>query len=160
MTYVAAGCHINYTKIGKFCSIGENVLCGLGRHPSDTFVSTHPAFYSTFKQCGVSFVQESKFDEYAPVTIGHDVWVGASALILDGVTIGDGAIIAAGAVVTGDVAAYAIVGGVPARLIRRRFNDDVIEKIRALKWWDKDIEWIRKNADLFSNVDRLLKNDL
>lgn len=150
-SYVADHCNINDTRIGKFCSIGPHVLCGLGAHPVRTFVSTHPVFYSTMEQCGVSFVSEERFQERSPINIGHDVWIGARAIILDGVAIGDGAIVAAGAVVTKDVPPYAVVGGVPAVLIRYRFNEEIIGKLLALRWWDKDATWIRSRIGRFSD---------
>jgi acetyltransferase-like isoleucine patch superfamily enzyme len=155
-TYVAADCFINNTKIGKFCSIGQDVKCGLGMHPSETFVSTHPVFYSTLRQCGTTFVKENKFDEYAPVEIGNDVWIGASAIIRDGVKIGDGAIVGAGSVVVSDVPAYGIVGGIPAKLIRYRFDQVVIDQLLALKWWDQDINWIKSKVECFCDIQDFL----
>lgn len=156
-SYVNANCNINHTKIGKFCSIGQHVKCGLGAHPARGFVSTHPIFYSTMKQCGANFVSTDKFHEIAPVEIGNDVWIGCCAIIRDGVKIGDGAIVAAGAVVVEDVQPYAVVGGVPAKLIRYRFDEDTINKLTLLKWWDKDINWIKDRLDLFCNINDFLE---
>jgi tetrahydrodipicolinate N-succinyltransferase len=78
--------------------------------------------------------------------------------LIDGVTIGDGAIIGAGAVVTKDVPPYAIVGGIPARLIKYRFEPDEIEFLLKLKWWDKDLEWIKNNSKLFNNIKKLMQS--
>lgn len=156
-TYVSDNCRINNTKIGKFCSIGPYVKCGIGKHPTRDFVSTHPVFFSNKRQCGVSFVDEVKFVENVTVNIGNDVWVGANAVIMDGVIIGDGVIVAAGAIVTEDVPPYAIVGGVPAKLIRYRFTEEVINRLLVLKWWDKDITWIKHRAGLFCNVHNFLE---
>ncbi|HEU4708702.1 MAG TPA: CatB-related O-acetyltransferase, partial [Methylophilaceae bacterium] len=118
MTYVAEASRIGFADIGAFCSIGPNVLLGgLGCHPVDR-LSTHPAFYSSRLQAGDTFSENDLFEELPRVTVGNDVWIGAGSIVLDGVRIGDGAIIAAGAVVNKDVPPYAIVGGVPARLIR------------------------------------------
>ena len=134
-TYVSSA-RIANTEIGAFCSIGPDVnIGGLGAHPT-RWISTHPAFYSTRKQSGISFTKIDMFDELKPNKIGNDVWIGARALILDGVTIGDGAIVAAGAVVTKDVPPYAIVGGVPAKLIRTRFEPPVIEALLKWQWWN------------------------
>ncbi len=91
--------------------------------------------------------------------IGNDVWIGANVLILDGVTIGNGAIIAAGAVVTKDVPPYAVVGGVPAKIIKYRFNKEEIDFLEQLKWWEKDEKWLTEYGKYFNNVE-LLKNIL
>ena len=151
-TYVAEKSRLMNTEIGKFSCIGPEVIAGLGVHPSRDFVSTHPIFFSTIKQVQISFVSDSYFDEYIPITIGHDVWIGARALIMDGVSIGDGAIVAAGAVVARDVPAYAVVGGVPAKILRYRFDQSEIDYLRDFKWWDKDVNWLRDNALKFHNV--------
>lgn len=151
-SYVGAHSRISNAKIGKYCSIGPDVIAGMGTHPTRTFVSTHPAFYSTARQAYISFVRESCFQEFASISIGNDTWIGARAIIVDGVSIGDGAIVCAGAVVTKDVPAFAVVGGVPARLIRYRFSSEEIEQLLAFQWWDKDIEWLRNNAKAFCNV--------
>lgn len=133
-TYVA-GASICDSQVGAFCSIGPQVLIGgLGSHPTK-WLSTHPSFYSIRGQSGACFVKENLFDELKKTTIGSDVWIGARAVIIDGVNIGNGAIVAAGAVVARDVPPYAIVGGVPAKLIRYRFSNDVIEKLTAWRWW-------------------------
>lgn len=155
-SYVGTRCQLACVDIGKFTCLGPEVLIGLGRHPSRGFVSTHPAFYSPDMQAQISFVQDLKFNEYERVVIGHDVWIGARAMIMGGVRIGNGAIIGAGAVVTRDVPAYAVVGGVPAKLIRYRFDDAQITALQALAWWDRDIAWIRENCDKFQEIDLLL----
>lgn len=122
-TYVGGNCNIQYADIGSFCSIGTNVQIGLGIHP--TFLSsTHPAFYSRQSQWKdeIEPTPIDGFEEYKRITIGDDVWIGTNAIILDGVTIGNHSIIAAGAVVTKDIPEYAIVGGVPAKIIKYRDN--------------------------------------
>ena len=98
-------------------------------------ISTHPVFFSTRMQSGYTFADESYFEEYRGTTIGNDVWIGANAIVIDGVRIGDGAVVAAGAVVTKDVPAYAIVGGVPARIIRYRFLQTDIDVLLKINWW-------------------------
>lgn len=133
-TYVA-GARIGHSTIGRYCSIGpDSLVGGLGRHPT-RFLSTHPAFYSSRKQAGVSYVDDNGFNELEATHVGNDVWIGARAVILDGLYIGNGAIIAAGSVVTTNVPAYAIFGGVPAKLIRFRFTEDVIEALEQWQWW-------------------------
>lgn len=151
-TYFSHDSYFSYTTIGKFCSVGPEVICGLGVHPSSGYISTHPAFFSTQKQAQITFANKNIFEEHKQTYIGNDVWIGARAIIIDGVTIGDGAIIAAGAVVTKDVPPYAIVGGVPASLIKYRFNDAEIKLLRRVKWWNKDIEWLKKNCQKFNNI--------
>lgn len=152
-----ANARVTNATIGGFCSIGPEVIIGgLGAHPTH-FVSSHPVFYSPLKQAGITFFTTNTFEELQPVVVGHDVWIGARALVLDGVTIGDGAVIAAGAVVTQDVAPYAIVGGVPAKLIRYRFDSQTIEKLLSLNWWDWPIQKLKENSGLFrSEVKNIL----
>lgn len=156
-TYVAENTHISNTRIGKFCSIGPDCRIGLGKHPSATFVSTHPIFFSALKQAQVSFADKSYFDEAENITIGNDVWVGANAIVMDGVTIADGAIIAAGSVVVKDVPAYAVVGGVPAKVIRYRFSEKEVSKLLELKWWNMDIEYLKNNFKKFHNIENFLE---
>lgn len=156
-TYISDGCVIRGTMIGKFCSIAPNVKCGFGLHPSRDYVSTHPLFFSVQGQAGITFVDQNYFEETKKINIGNDVWIGINAIIKDGVTIGDGAIIGAGAVVTKDVPDYAIVGGVPATLIRYRFDEKSINALKQLLWWDWDVERIKKHLALFRGVSRFLK---
>lgn len=157
-TYVYDNTRIFKAVIGKFCCIGPNCIFRLGLHPSKDFVSSHPIFYSTKKQVGLTFADRDYFEEEKIVAVGNDVWVGANAIVLDGVTIGDGAIIAAGAVVTKDVPPYAIYGGIPAKLIRYRFDDEKTrEFLVKLKWWDKDEEWLISNFKDFHSIDNFMK---
>lgn len=151
-SYTSHNTKIQYTTIGKFCSVGPDVKIGLGIHPTN-FISTHPIFYSNQEACAKKLRDNSCFIEHKAIQIGNDVWIGANAIIADGVKIGDGAIIAAGAMVNSDVPGYAIVGGVPAKLIRMRFGEDVIASISNSGWWNKEIEWLRKNNDLFIRED-------
>jgi len=142
-------------EIGSFCSIAPYVEIIYGSHPMH-FISTHPIFYSTRKQCGVSFLKENKYNEFnligetkKSVVIGNDVWIGYGAKILEGVCIEDGAVILAGAMVTKNVEAYSIVGGVPAKHIKYRFDKEIREKLLKFQWWTKDDDWIYKHLDAF-----------
>jgi len=152
-SYVGRDTVVGNAEIGKFCSIGPRVSIGLGMHPVQVFVSTHPAFYSTTFPTLNRFADEQAFDEYGPIQIGHDVWIGANAMISDNTVIGTGAIVAAGAVVIADVAPYSIVGGVPAKEIRKRFEADQIERLLKSKWWDRDNEWLKKNHKAFHSFE-------
>lgn len=155
-SYIGENCTVN-AKIGKYCSIASHVNTVRGNHPTRDWVSTHPAFFSPNKQCGMTYSQEEKYTEYKTlIEIGNDVWIGDSALILDGVCVGDGAIIAAGSVVTANVPPYAIVGGVPARIIRYRFSEEEVVRLLELKWWDKPEQWIKENAESFSDIKKFL----
>jgi acetyltransferase-like isoleucine patch superfamily enzyme len=147
------------STIGKFCSIGADCKIGLSKHPSETFVSTHPIFYSKLKQAGVTFADKNYFQEDQSVIIGNDVWIGVNSIITGSLIIGDGAIIAAGAVVTKDVLPYSIVGGIPAKHIKFRFSQIEMEQLLKDKWWLKDEEYLRKNFKKFHNIsDYLTEN--
>lgn len=147
-TFIQRNSDIHYADIGKFCSIASNVVVGLGRHPIE-FVSTHPAFYSISQPLAKSFAEEDCFEPFKRTTVGNDVWIGHGALISDGVSISDGAVIAAGSVVTEDVPPYAIVGGVPARVIRYRFSEEIIARLLQLEWWNCDDQVLRSQYSLF-----------
>jgi acetyltransferase-like isoleucine patch superfamily enzyme len=138
------------SSIGRFCSIASNVIAGQVEHPTD-FISASPVltgfdefgdlswFYDrnrVFVSKGISTLQASMSNRIEKIKIGNDVWIGEGAFIRRGVTLGDGAIVAARAVVTKDVPPYAIVGGTPARVLRYRFEPDVIAKLLALQWWN------------------------
>ncbi len=161
-SYMGANCQIS-GRIGKYCSIGSDVKVLTGTHPTKDFVSTHPAFYSLKKQAGFTYAKENLFEENKfadgnnPIIIGNDVWIGSGVTILAGVTVGDGAVIAAGAVVTKDVEPYTVVGGVPAKEIKKRFDDKQIHFLSELKWWDRPQEWIIKNAYDFRDINELMK---
>lgn len=140
--------------IGKFCSIacGAKFLFNSANHTLRS-LSTYP-FPIFFEEWGldVECVPEA-WDNRGGITVGNDVWIGYEAVILAGVTIGDGAIIAARAVVTQDVPPYTIVGGVPARPIRKRFSEPEIQQLLALRWWDWPPEQIAANLDAIQSGD-------
>ncbi len=138
------------------------VIIGGGEHPSD-FVSTHPAFYSPSEQAGFTFVSQSHFTEYPTiegstyqVIVGHDVWMGNRVIVMNGVRVGHGAIIGAGALLTRDAEPYGIYAGIPARLLRHRFDEPTRRALLASAWWEKDWDWLRAHAHLFPDVERFL----
>ena len=147
---------INHDRlvIGKFCSIacGAKFLFTSANH-TQTSLSTYP-FPIFFEEWGLD-VQSitSAWDNKGDIIIGNDVWIGYEAVILSGVTIGDGAIIGTRAVVTKDVPPYTIVGGVPAKQIRKRFSEETISELLELKWWDWTFEKISQNIEFIKNGD-------
>lgn len=151
---------VEATKIGRYSSLAPELKIISGQHPTTEFVSTHPAFYSNRAQMGFTYVNTTTFEEFRyadrsnryKVVIGNDVWIGSNVLIMEGINIGDGAIVAAGSVVTRNISPYAIVGGVPARVIGYRFATDDIDFLLKLKWWDKGEEWIRAHAQYFDDI--------
>ncbi len=147
-TYFAEKTIVSNCTIGAFCSIGPQVLIGLGVHPLK-WISTHPSFYSTANQSGIQFTSKNKLEEHKETFVGNDVWIGAKSIILDGVIVGDGAVIAAGSVVSKDVPPYSIVGGVPAKIIKHRFKKDVIDQLLLFKWWDYPVEQIKRISHSF-----------
>ncbi len=162
-SYLGENTKISKAKIGKYSSIGPNVSCIYGMHPSHTFVSSHPAFFSLRAQSGFTFAKKQLFNEFPTpieesdgytIQIGNDVWIGAEVKIMDGITIGDGAIIAAGSLVNKDVPPYTIVGGIPTKQIKKRFTENQIDFLIAFKWWNKEFEWIKQNAAEFVNIEQ------
>lgn len=167
-TYISNNCSLINVKIGRFCSIANDVHTCNGQHPTSKFVTTYPAFYyNTEAQIGFTFHQGSPlFDtsRYATdskqfeVIIGNDVWISSHVLLMPGVTIGDGAIVAAGSVVTKDVPPYVIVGGVPAKPIKKRFTDSQIQTLLEIKWWNKPFDEIRMKYMEYSDINTYLSD--
>lgn len=153
-SYIGENCVI-FGSIGRFCSIASGTTTLCGTHPTN-FVSTSPVFYSTTKtQCGITFSKRILFDEYrrtstgANVEIGNDVWIGGKVLILPGISIGNGAIIGAGTVLTKDVPPYAIVAGNPGKVIRYRYSEQQIKELQKSNWWDYPLSQLETISESF-----------
>jgi len=164
-TYIGQNSSLNNVQIGKYCSISKNVNIGLAVHPIE-FISTSPVFFSPHNATGYGWIKNKLFDDSPKkVIIGNDVWIGINVSIMGGVTIGDGAIIGSHSLVTKNVEPYTIVGGVPAKKIRKRFNDEIISALIQYKWWNYSENEILKKISLFNgdfNIEvcsRLIKND-
>ncbi len=163
-TYIGRDSYLPNCFIGRFCSISTNVKLVSDTHPSSVFVSTCPSFFSTLKQNGQTFVMENKFNERLRIDgyslkVGNDVWIGANVIIKGGITIGDGAIVAMGAVVNNDVPPYAIVGGVPAKILKYRFTEKQIEQLESIQWWEKPDKWLQSHAVEFENIELFLERN-
>lgn len=143
-TYINSGDIYDGVYIGKYCSLATNLCLGAGQHYLNR-LSTYPVTLCVTRDGAL----EDIFPPDKETHIGNDVWMGNGVTVLQGVTVGDGAVIAAGAVITKDVPPYAIVAGVPAKVVRYRFEPAVIEKLLKLKWWDKDETWIAAHRELF-----------
>lgn len=156
-TYYASGlCVANsgQTVIGSFCSIGKNVSLGCGEHPTN-FLSTSPYFYFDALNWKNKETQSyNNYWYYEPIVIGHDVWIGDNVFVKNGINIGNGAIIGACSVVTHDVPPYAIVAGVPAKIIRYRFDKKTIDKLQQLKWWNLPDDVIKEIP--FDDIDKAI----
>lgn len=161
-SYIGQNARLIHAHVGKFCSLAGDGAYGMGRHSLD-YISSSSIFTSKRNGTRIKWTDKPSYEEYEEIHIGNDVWVGTRVLIMGGVNIGDGAVVAAGAVVTKDVPPYAIVGGVPARVIKYRFPEDVIQKLEASKWWTLDTATLRDNIELFQkpleedNLNRLVE---
>lgn len=147
-SYLGRRSRLIHARVGKFCSISNDCAIGMGTHSLNN-ISTSSLFTARNNGTGISWTNKTVFEEHSYVNIGNDVWIGQRAMVLGGVSIGNGAVIGAGAVVTKDVPPYAIVGGVPAKIIRFRFSEDVIEKLESINWWQIPDEDLKNNISIF-----------
>jgi len=143
MTYIADNSFVRNADIGRYCSISYDVRIGLGLHPLDKFLSTHPSFYSSALHMMPSIGHDSSIEQTKRIVIGNDVLISASVRILDGISIGDGAVIGACSFVNRNVLPYEVVGGVPIRHIRFRFDKEKRDSLAELKWWDLHIDQVK-----------------
>lgn len=148
-------CDITHADIGSFVSIANNVVIGGGRHPME-WVAMSPVFYEGRDSVKAKF-STHKRDPVKQVAIGHDVWIGRSAIVLPGVEIGIGAVVGAGAVVTKNVPAYAVVAGNPAKLIKYRFSDSIIQRLLRTRWWEIPDDRLHLLGPHFNNVEKFLE---
>lgn len=153
-SYIGPSCDITNTNIKRFCSIADNCRIGTASHTLNN-LSTSPIFTLKNNGTATSWVSESikHNNEVKQVNIGNDVWIATHVIIKDGVTIRDGAIIGAGAVVVKDVPPYAVVGGVPAKIIKYRFSEEIIKKLEEMEWWNYSDEKLKNNIQYFQTED-------
>lgn len=146
------GSYVEDAIIGKYCSIARQVIIGVSGHNYE-WATTSPIITSSCYQIIRNDIKEPQ--KPCPI-IGNDVWIGMNSIIMRGVTIGDGAVIAAGSIVTKDVPPYAIVGGNPAKIIKYRFSEDQIAKLLSIKWWNWSVDEIRNNSHLFYDINAFI----
>ena len=157
-SYVMERCDVIYTEIGKFTNIASDVRINPGNHPME-WVSQHHFLYRC-RLYGFREEDNSAFFDWRRrqrVTIGHDCWIGHKAIILPGVSIGNGAVVAAGAVVTKDVAPYTVVAGVPAKQVSKRYPKQIWQALEVTKWWDWDHATLKERMDDFYDIRKFLQ---
>lgn len=159
-SYIGVGCNI-CADIGRFTSIGHRLSQIIVTHPyKEPFVTTSPLFFSTKKQVGHCFADRQYVNEYKyydknrqiAFKIGNDCWIGYDVCLIGGVQVGDGAVILSRAIVTKDVPPYAIVGGIPAKIIGYRYDEETIKMLLKSQWWNKDVKWFKENWKLLTNM--------
>jgi phosphonate metabolism protein (transferase hexapeptide repeat family) len=156
-SYVMQRCQIVGSSIGKFCSIASDVRLNPGNHPLERVTSHHMTYRAALFGLGEDDEDFFAWREANPVRLGHDVWIGHGVTVLPGVSIGNGAAIGAGAVVTKDVLAYTVAIGVPARVLRPRFAEGVVERLERTGWfhWSRDL--LEQRLEDFKNLDVFLE---
>ena len=158
-SYLAGDNEVIYTSIGRFCSIARGVRINPGNHPMQRVTQHHLTYRRSRYGLGADDEAFFTWRRDAGCRIGHDVWIGHNAAIMPGVNVGIGAVIGTGAIVTRDVAPYAIAVGVPARVIRHRFDPPTVEGLLASRWWDWDEDRIRADIDLLCDPSALLARE-
>ncbi|GHT55360.1 hypothetical protein AGMMS49982_21200 [Bacteroidia bacterium] len=152
-TYIGENALIQNATIGRYCSVARDVMIGLSKHPVESF-STNTVFSLTRNCFNIPHIidRDLDFEYYLPIKIENDVWIGTRAIVMGGVTVGNGAVVAAGSVVTKDVPSYAIVGGVPAKIIRYRFPEEKITALSSTKWWEQSPKMLANQIDTLNNI--------
>lgn len=154
-SYIGYDSEVHSCDIGSFCSIANGFVAGGAKHPLD-WVSTSPVFYNVRGGTG-NHLGNLEIEPIKRTIIGNDVWIGNRVTIIQGVTIGTGAVIGAGAIVTKDVPPYAVVAGCPAKVIKYRFNSEIINKLLKSEWWELDDAILKTRSRLISNPEKFLK---
>lgn len=147
-SYFNSDCQIVNAEIGAFCSISDHVFIGGAEHPMD-WISTSPVFQNVRHSGPTKRFARFDLPKSKKTIIGNDVWIGHGVTIKQGVTIGNGAVIGSNALVSKDVSPYAVVGGVPAKTIKYRFSQEVIDRLEEIQWWNLPDEKITEVVDLF-----------
>ena len=151
-TYLSKNALVQHATIGNYCSVSHDVNIGLGAHPLELF-STSPIFYRKRNPLKMELVEtDYPFSEYKQIEIGSDVWIGAKVIVLDGVRVGHGAVLATGAIVTKDVPPYAVVGGVPAKIIKYRFSEKICNSLLKTEWWKGSAEEVLTKKDELTKI--------
>ena len=161
-SYISGNCRLS-ADIGRFTSIGPWVMSNSGRHAYlDPYVTTSPLFFS-LRNKKMTFAKKQVFEEFSfydvqrkiDVRIGSDCWIGENVFFVGGVEVNDGAVVLAHAVVTKNVPPYAIVGGIPAKILRYRYNQETIDFLQRVKWWNNSKEWFEINWELLNDIEKL-----
>ena len=161
-SYIGGDCHIS-ADIGRFSSLGNRITQIVETHPiHEPFVTTSPMFTSLRKQTGYTFATRQIAEEYRfydqkreiAIQVGNDCWIGNDVCFIGGVKVGDGAVVLSRAIVTKDVPPYAIVGGIPAKVIGYRYDEETIKLLQKVQWWNMPVEWLKEHADLLCDMDK------
>lgn len=155
-SYIGNDCTVVSSDIGSFCSISDNCIIGGASHPVN-WVSTSPVFYEG-RSVMKKKIASSYFERYKKTVIGHDVWVGSNVLIKSGLSIGNGVIIGMGSVVTKDINDYEVWAGNPAKFIKMRFENEIVERLINIQWWNLEENALKEVAPYMNNVTEFLEN--
>lgn len=156
-SYTAGDNQIIYTEIGKFSNIASHVRINPGNHPMERVTLHHITYRRSMYGLGEDDAAFFQWRREHKCVIGHDTWLGHNVVVMPGVTIGTGAVVGSGAVVTKDIAPYTIAAGVPAKPIRQRFPDAVVEQLLHIAWWDWDRATLETRFDDLYNIDRFVE---